>query len=298
MRNFKKIQILVSDHFLQWRWNPKVMITFLLALVMCIMLTDKAISFSYRYDTLLQITEVFVWTFSDGPSVLISTFLIFILFADMPFTNGGTAYRVYRTGRTMWVWGNLFYLCISIILYELFLLFMTILLSFSRSFWGNQWSETAAMIGYGGISEQLSLFTSVRAMEHSAPYYVSVIVFLLVFLYMYWISTLLFLFHLWKKGLTGILVVITVNLYGVLLNVKILQKIFHIPDTLSYHANILCGWLSPLNHSLYSMHSFGYDRLPKIWMSILLLLGLIIFNCFLLQRVIQKYDFSFIQTSE
>ena len=29
-------------------------------------------------------------------------------------------------------------------------------------------------------------------------------------------------------------------------------------------ANILCGWLSPLNHATYSMHNFGYDNLPRL----------------------------------
>lgn len=29
-------------------------------------------------------------------------------------------------------------------------------------------------------------------------------------------------------------------------------------------ANILCGWLSPLNHATYYMHNFGYDNLPRL----------------------------------
>lgn len=293
-----KICQIARSRFSQWRYNSRIVLTFFLLFVMCIMLTNKVITFSYRYDTILQICEVFVWTFSDAPSVMLSTFLMFILFSDMPFINGGTAYRIYRVGRKNWIWGNLFYMGMAIFFYEIAIVIITILLSFNRAFVGNQWSETAAMIGYGNLGESLSLFTSIRAMEHSTPYVVASVVFVLVFLYMYWITTLMFLFSILKKNTVGIIFALLINLYGVSLNVDFLQKLFHIPEELKYRANTLFGWLSPLNHSLYYMHSFGYDRLPKLWMSIFIFICLIMVNFTLLQVAIRKYDFTFIQINE
>lgn len=293
MSRIKRPFYLLLDHMAAWRRSPRVIVTFLLAFVMCLMLTDKVITFSYRYDTLLQIAETFVWTFSDGTSILLSTFLLFILFSDMPFTGGATPYRIYRTGRRGWMAGQLLYTALAVLAYELFLAIATVLLSLGRAYPGNQWSETAAMLGYSKAGEALSLTTAVRALEHSTPYRAAFAIFFLVFLYIFWIATVLFIFTLCHKYVTGLIVIIAINLSGIVLQADTVQKIMGLSEQMAYKAHVLFGWISPLNHSVYAMHSFGYDRLPRLWMSTLLLLCLISINCVLLFKKMEKYEFSF-----
>ena len=89
-----------------------------------------------------------------------------------------------------------------------------------------------------------------------------------------------------------------VNLYGILLTPDIFQKVFHLGGGLSYRANILCGWLSPLNHATFPMHNFGYDYLPQIKISILLFLAVICILLFISRKCIKRYNFTFSQVDE
>ena len=61
--------------------------------------------------------------------------------------------------------------------------------------------------------------------------------------------------------------------FGFLLTPDTLSDILHIPAVQSRYANIIFGWISPLNHATYYMHSFGYDNLPKLWVSYVFLQG-------------------------
>ena len=67
---------------------------------------------------------------------------------------------------------------------------------------------------------------------------------------------------------SGVLGVLGINLYGFLLNPEVFQKVFHFTGNLEYRANVCVGWLSPLNHATYPMHSFGYDYLPAMGVSV------------------------------
>ena len=61
-------------------------------------------------------------------------------------------------------------------------------------------------------------------------------------------------------------------------------------------AYIISGWISPLNHATYYMHNFGYDNLPKLWMSYLffILASALFFGLSLMK--IKNYAFHFTGT--
>ena len=96
----------------------------------------------------------------------------------------------------------------------------------------------------------------------------------------------------------GVVGALLINLYGILLTPDIFQKVFHLGGGLSYRANILCGWLSPLNHATFPMHNFGYDYLPQIKISILLFLAVICILLFISRKCIKRYNFTFSQVDE
>ena len=84
--------------------------------------------------------------------------------------------------------------------------------------------------------------------------------------------------------------------FGFLLNPEVNANWFHIPLERIRIANIIFGWISPLNHATYYMHNFGYDNLPKLWVSyVFFILGsLILFGLSLWK--IQTYAFQFTGT--
>ena len=82
-------------------------------------------------------------------------------------------------------------------------------------------------------------------------------------------------------------------LYGFLLNPELFKTIFQLPDELMYKANVAVGWLSPLNQATYHMHNFGYDLLPRLWMTYAIF-GVLIALCFIMTlRSVRKYNFNF-----
>ena len=84
--------------------------------------------------------------------------------------------------------------------------------------------------------------------------------------------------------------------FGVMLNPDIVAEWFGISlDNIRY-ANILCGWISPLNHATYYMHNFGYDNLPRLTTSYLFFAGVSLVLSIASFWKIRNYAFQFTGT--
>lgn len=298
MYNLKQSFQIAFYNFRLWKKNPRVIMTFVLAFVLCLMLSDKAVSLARSYGTSMQILEAFVWTFGDANSIMISSLLLILLFADMPFISQGTPYFLCRTKRVLWIWGQVIYVVLATLLYTLFLLAVSCVICAPQSFPGNMWSETGALLGYSGVGVKIALPASVKTMEMSQPYQCAAVIFVLITLYSLVIASIMLLFNLCKSQFLGVLSVFTLNLYGLLLNPQIFMALFQIPQAMEYKANVAAGWLSPLNHATYYMHNFGYDYLPRIWMSVGVFLVFLLFNLFMICRRVRRYEFHFLQLNE
>lgn len=271
--------------------------TFILAAVLCLMLSDQIISHAIKYETILQVFEPFIWTYGDASSVMLSSLLLILLFADMPFISQATPYWLIRTKRKVWLAGQIIYVILATMIYNIFLAVMLGIMGAPFSFTGNVWSETAAMLGYGG-GESITVPVSIKTMESSTPYACAAIVFGLVLLYTLFMAVFMLFLNLTAGNMAGVIGAFAVSLYGLLLNPDIFRKLFHFTESQAYRANVLCGWLSPLNHATFPMHSFGYDYLPGIGVSMSIFVVLITALIILSAVRIRGYNFSFTQTNE
>ena len=118
-------------------------------------------------------------------------------------------------------------------------------------------------------------------------------IFLLMTLYTLLTATIMMIFNLLKNQFGGVLSVFILNLYGLLLNPEIIGRILDIPQILQYKSNVITGWISPLNHATYYMHNFGYDLLPRLWHSYLILGLWILLNIFIIRKLARRYQFVF-----
>lgn len=241
----------------------------------------------------MQIVEAFIWTFGDANSVLISSLLLVLLFADMPFISGGTPLFLVRIDRKTWILGQAFYVIIATSIYMVFILVVTSLICMQNSFIGNKWSETAAILGYSGAGKAVALPALVKTLEMSTPYSCMGTTFLLMLLYALLMSFIMLLLVLLKGQLAGVVSVVIFSLYGLILNPEMIKTLFKLPVNLIYIANAVAGWISPLNHATYYMHNFGYDFLPRLWHTYIIF-GALIILCFLLAlRASRNYNFNF-----
>ena len=293
MSKLRQIGSVTVYNFRQWRANPRIIITFALAFVLCYLLSDKAVRFAKEYETTMQIVEAFVWTFGDSNSILLASLLLLLLFADMPFLSSGTPYYLLRIDRKTWLAGQALYIVLATSIYMLFILVATALVCMGQSFVGDMWSETAAILGYSGAGKAVALPALVKTLEMSTPYACMGTIFVLMLLYTLLMAFIMLTFNIRRGQIAGVVSVFVFSLFGFLLNPELIKTMFQLPDELMYKANVAVGWLSPLNHATYHMHNFGYDLLPRMWMTFVIF-GVLIALCFLMAlRAVRKYNFNF-----
>ena len=296
MKRTSQIFSIAFQSFASWAKNPRIIIVFALAFVLCFLLSDKAVRFALEYDTTMQIVEAFVWTFGDANSILLSSLLLILLFADMPFINAITPFYLMRTDRKTWIAGQAVYIIIATCIYLLFILFSTSAFCMAQSFAGNMWSETAAMLGYSGAGKEVALPALVKTLELSTPYESMFNIFALMLLYTLLMSFVMLIFNLKRGRAGGITSAFVFSLYGFLLNPETLRIVFQLPDEAVYKANVAVGWMSPLNHATYHMHNFGYDLLPRLWHTYLIFSVLIFVLFYLSVKAARRYNFMFTGT--
>lgn len=297
MRSIRRAFQVARENFSDWPRNPRVWMTFALSFVLCLMLSGQIVSYAQRYGTTLQMMEPYIWTYGDETSIMLTSLMLILLFADMPFVNPQTPYRLIRTGRVVWLWGQIIYVVLATVIYNIFVVIVQGMIVEPFAYIGNVWSRTAAMLGYGG-GESFAIPVSIKTMESSTPIQCAATVFLLMLLYTLFIAFLMLLLNLTVGNMAGVQGAFFINIYGFLLSPDIFSKIFHFTGTLEYRANLLCGWLSPLSHATFPMHNFGYDYLPKVavsvWIFGVLILALIFFSGFKMR----SYNFSFVQVNK
>ena len=283
----------VRYDFRMWRGNIRVLLTFLLAFIFCFLLSDKAASFAYSVKTTMQAFEPFIWTFGDANSVLMISLLLVLLFADLPYLDAGAPYYLVRMKRRTWVLGQVIYVLLATLIYVTFIFAVTTVICMGNSFIGNMWSETAAILGYSGAAKQIVLPALVKTLEMSRPYSCAGTIFLLMLGYTMVLSLLMLFAKLRHGKAAGIVAAFGLSLYGLLLNPELIKTVFGVTDDEMYKANAAVGWLSPLNHATYHMHSFGYDLLPKLWQTYLIFGLLSALLMILILRAIRRYSFDF-----
>ena len=242
-------------------------ITFLLAFIACFLLSDKAVRFAQDYHTSMQAVEAFVWTFGDGNSILLISLLLVLLFADLPVLGASVPYYLMRIDRRTWMLGQILYVVLGTSLYMLFILVSTSLLCMNDSFIGNMWSQTAAILGYSGAGKAVALPALVKTLEMSTPYPCMLVIFLLMLLYTLLLMSVMLAVNIRRGQFWGIFSVFALSLYGFLVSPQTFNTLLNLPEHYLYMVNVMAVWASPLQQATYSMHNFGYDLLPRLWMT-------------------------------
>lgn len=292
MLKLKQIFIISNKNFRLWKKKPAVFMAFALGFIIAFMLSNKVVEFSASHNTLLQIFEAFIWTFGDSVSIMLISLCLLLLFSDVPSMDNDVPFFLVRTARITWILGQIVYVIEATVVFIIFVMLSTCLLSSSNAYLGNFWSETAAILGYSTIGEKIAVPAFVKVLEFSFPYQVSVKILFLMIGYALLLSSIISYFNLFKNK-NGMIAGVLFSGFGYFLTPEIISNIFHLSQYQQKYANILFGWLSPLNQATYYMHNFGYDSLPRIWQSYLFfLIGSLIFFALSIIKI-RKYPFNF-----
>ena len=291
----RQILILTATGFRRWRRSPQIWPAFGLGFVACFLLTDKTVRFAQEHQTVMQIFEPFIWTFGDAKSILLISLCLLLLFADMPSLGAEVPLMLIRTTRRRWMAAQILYLALATLIFTAFLLLASCILCAQYGYPANIWSETAAILSYSSIGQKIAVPAFVKVLELTYPFPCTVHIFLLMLGYSMTLSGLMFLGNLLKARL-GMILGIAFSGFGFFLNPDIVSQWFHLSIYQSRKANILFGWLSPLNHATYYMHNFGYDNLPRLQTSYLIFAGTAAILFLLAFWRSKKYAFHFTGT--
>lgn len=296
MKEIRQSFSIAGYNFRLWRGNPRMLVTFLLAFILCFLLSDKAVQFAVEHNTTMQLVEVFIWNFGDSRSILLSSMLLVLLFADMPFLSSGTPLYLVRTRRRVWIIGQVLYILAATFVYLLFVLLCTVFFSMGQSFAANMWSPTAAILGYTNAGERVAIPALVKTLEMGWPYQCMTSIFSLMLGYTGVMVMVMLVCNLRFGQAAGVVSVLVYSLYGILMRPDTIQLILKLPDEAYYIANVIIGWLSPLNQATYHMHNFGYDKLPRLWQSYLIFFVLIAIGFVAAVGATKRYNFNFTGT--
>ncbi|MCI9174744.1 MAG: hypothetical protein HFH49_07325 [Lachnospiraceae bacterium] len=292
MESVKQTAAAVRWNFLGFFKNPRVIITFLFSFILCFFLSDRAMMVADYYDSPMQAWEPFIWTFGDATAILLCSLLLILLFLDLPKLSPFTPYMLLRMKKSRWLLAQFFYIFLVTFLYLIYVLLVTSLLCMQRTYPGNIWSKTAALLAYSKMGKDLSIPSTVKVMESTTPFSCSMQIILLLLCYALTLSFLMLYFQLKMGKKAAIGAGLCYSLFGFLLNPEILAKILRKEEYEMFLVRRITGWISPLNHATYGMHDFGYDVLPSIGQSCIIFLALLAFLSGLSFHTLKKYNFS------
>lgn len=291
MKMLRQALSVAGYNFRKWHKNPRVLLTFAFAFIMCYLLSEKAVRFAAEHNTPLQALEVFIWNFGDSNSILLSSLLLIFLFADIPFVTSGTMFYLVRTSRKVWIAGQILYICAATAVYLLFILGSTLAVCARASFAANMWSPTAAIIAYSGAGQEVALPALVKTLEISLPYSCAAVIFCLMLGYALTLILLMLIWNLRFGKAAGVVSVFVYSLYGFLMDADLIADVFQLAPQAFYQANVAVGWLSPLNHAAYHMHNFGYDLLPRLWETFVIFGVMAVLETLLAVHAAKRYNF-------
>lgn len=278
--------------FLGFYKNPRIIITFLFSFILCFFLSDRAMMVADYFDASMQALEPFIWTFGDASSILLCSLMLIFLFLDLPKLSPFTPYMLLRMRKSRWLLAQFFYVFLVTILYMLYVLLVTSILCVQKTYVGDLWSKTAALLAYSKIGEEFSVPSTVKVMESTTPFTCTLQIMLLLICYALTLSFLMLLVQMKRGKKSAIAAGLIYSLFGFLLEPKVLAQLLHKEEYEMFQMRRIAGWISPLNHATYGMHDFGYDVLPSISQSCLIFLLFLVVLMALSFRTLKNYNFT------
>ncbi len=276
------------------RKNPRFYMSLLLGFLLCWLLTDKTMAISRTYMTNVQLFEPFIWCYADDDSILFSALVMMLMFSAFPRLDTPASYMIFRTARLKWLLGQIVTVFILTLGYTLMILVSSMAMCIGCNvFIANNWSETATMLSFSPASFEVALTVMRKTVKLTTPYGCMIQIFLLLFQYVLLMAMIQLTCTVWKSRRAGVIAALIINFAGYVLTPDRFMTWLELPQEMRYYANLLSAWLSPLQHATYIMHNFGYDLLPRLHTSCLLLGGAALLLMALSLWKMRSFSFSF-----
>ena len=294
MCNLREAFVCAGWNLYSLRRNPRFYMSLLLGFLLCWLLTDKTMAISRTYLTNVQLLEPFVWCYADDESILFSALVMMLMLSALPRLDTPASYLIFRTTYLNWLLGQIATVFILTLGYTLMILVFSMVMCIGCNvFVTNNWSETVTMLSFSPASFEVALSVMRKTVKLTTPYGCTIQIFLLLFQYVLLMAMLQLTFTMLKSRKAGIIAVLGINFAGYVLTPDRFMTWLQLPREMQYYANLLSAWLSPLQHATYTMHNFGYDLLPRVQTSCLLLGGVSLLLMIVSALAMRRFSFRF-----
>ena len=156
-----KIRMVISiatNNIRKWSVNPRIYILGILLVLLVFSIVEPIKNFSRVMG--YRITP---WLFPFVSNFVITQIMLLLgivfLFCDAPFMDRSQAYIFIRSGRTMWVIGQIFYIMLATAIYFLFINFVIVIMLTPNIFFSNEWGKVLGTLAqtYSGRSFNIYL---------------------------------------------------------------------------------------------------------------------------------------------
>lgn len=240
----KCVFLVVERNFQAWRGDPRFPMVFLFVFVMMCVMLDPLKEFALQLGYASNVA-VLPFVLSSETNQLVVAIGCVLLFSDAPFLRGDQLFVVERTGRRVWIAGQLVYLLVASFLYVAFVVASSVLVmmpvsTFATEGWGKVvstlvYTDAASLTGIGfPFSPKLVVaFSPGQAMA---------VQFAVEWAAMLVLSAVVFVCNLFLKAKIGVFVAMAVALFDLLITNML-------PFVMTYASPVSMGRLSILDLS-------------------------------------------------
>ena len=209
MDRMRKILACCGHNFRKWLSSPRMLALVLLIGLILESSVHELADFVRSNDLIINFWGLYPMLASQAQMRLLLSFGTLILLCDAPFVDEVQPYLLLRSGRWNWVWGQVLYMALAIVIYQLTVNLISGLLlwgrlSFSGVDWENGWMTIQYLDFTMGLPDLIS--APVRSINYRLPLEAWCMTMTLDFMGYFLIGALVFVVNQCFRGNKGVVV--------------------------------------------------------------------------------------------
>lgn len=231
MADFMQIIRIMMEHVRARRRSPRIYMGFLVGIGFMMMPIQRYLQYAAALDSPVNVLEPFIMILSEGENLAFIALGLLLILSDAPFMTRRTPYVIMRTSRRRYAAGSFLYMLFMSAAYFVSLLLFSMIAAGKQAYWGNFWSNPMYQLTQKTTTADLMdschvYFAYPYITSNLSPFSAAMHVFLLCFLYVMILASIMFVLNSIKGRIWGSIAALLVHAAGY---VMIIESIFYIP---------------------------------------------------------------------
>ena len=231
MARFRVIVNISLNNLRLWTRNKRILVIAILAFIWIHYLVKPILRFSQSVN--VSITPfVFPHLFLNWYSIMIMLLLSVLLFCDAPFMSSRTPYECVRSGRQLWIKGQIIYIFEATTLFVMFMIITSIACLSANIVFLNDWGKVLNTLAQTDIGMQFNIMpVSYFMMINYTPTEAMFLSFIMLVLIINMIGLIMLVLNMTISRVVGIFVALFLAFLPAFANVSDSPKLYYVIPT-------------------------------------------------------------------